>query len=345
MPIPKYGPKAGQFIPESERLDYIRANGRGEMAETPEEALASSNAANRALDPNYQDQTMAEYQADEEAKAARLADPNYAANAQQAGEQAAIANGGHTNTSNAVMGSRDRAQQGTRRNSWDDYFAAGAPTRSNVAFDTTNADASRTWQTQMIQDLQQAAAGNPNSRAQQGLQAGYADARAGQSALGSSMRGTGGGAGLRAGVLGAGNVQRGFAGDSAMLMNREQVAAQSLLAQQLAAQRGQDGQQAGAMASNALANTSLEDAMQQFYTQGGIGRDLSNYQYGAGLTSAQLGMDLESKDLEAQRNAALATSAGTAASAAAKWASSGGGDNTKYRQVDGKNSIVPDWDK
>jgi hypothetical protein len=342
MPIPKYGPKAGQYIPESERLDYIRANGRGEMSETPEEALASSNAANRALDPNFQDQTAEEYAADQAAAATRIA--NERANPRGApGEQAQPTV--PTNTSNAVMESRYGAQQGSRRNAWDDYFAAGAPTRSNVAFDTTNADASRAWQTQMIQDLQQAAAGNPNSRAQQGLQAGYADARAGQSALGSSMRGTGGGAGLRAGAAGAANVQRGFAGDSAMLMNREQVAAQSLLAQQLAAQRGQDGQQAGAMASNALSNTSLEDAMQQFYTQGGIGRDMSNYQYGAGLTSAQLGMDLESKDLEAQRNAALATATATAASAAARWATSGGGDNTTYRQVDGKNSIVPDWDK
>jgi hypothetical protein len=148
----------------------------------------------------------------------------------------------------------------------------------------------------MIQDLQQAAAGNPNSAAQKGLVSSYTDARAGQSALGSSLRGTGGGAGLRSGVAGAGNVQRGYEGDKSMLMNQEKETAQTLLAQQLAQQRAIDAAQAQGMAGNALGNQNLDDAMRQFYESQGLSFGVEQAQIRSDADRARLGFDLEAAD-------------------------------------------------
>lgn len=182
-------------------------------------------------------------------------------------------------------------------NFWRDYFAGGATsTRPGVGYNTANADAARTWQQQMIQDLQQAAAGNPNSAAQKGLVNSYTEARAGQSALGSSLRGTGGGAGLRAGAMGAGQVQRGFEGDKAMLMLQEKEAAQALLAQQLAQQRAIDAAQAQGTANNALGNQNLDDAMRQFYESQGLNFGTEQTQLAADAGRARMGFDLEASD-------------------------------------------------
>lgn len=231
---------------------------------------------------------------------------------------------------------------------WSNYFAQGAKQgpRAAIGFDTTNADAARQWQTQMIQDLQQQAAGNPNSRAQQSLAAGYDAARAGQTALGSATRGTGGGAGLRQGAMGAGNVQRSFAGDSAMLMQQEKTAAQALLAQQLAAQRQQDMSQAQGVASNVLGNTSLDDAMRQFYVSGGISTDVANTQLQADAARAAMGFDLEGQQIQSQLNDRLMGAAATGAETAGRYAAAyARPKGSGYRQVDGQDSIVPDWDK
>lgn len=228
---------------------------------------------------------------------------------------------------------------------WSNYFAQGAQSvaRPPVAYDSANADASRTWQMQMIQDLQRQAAGDTNSRAQQSLRQGYTDARAGQSAIGSATRGAGGGAGVRQGMQGAGSLQRGYAGDSAMLLNQEQTAAQSMLAQQLAAVRQTDAAQAQGVATNSMGNTSLQDAMDQFYNSQGLGMGLAEAQRGvdiaranAGITDAQRALDKEGRDAAMQ-------AAGTTAGVASLWSGRGGGSG--YRQVDGQNSIVPEWDK
>jgi hypothetical protein len=229
---------------------------------------------------------------------------------------------------------------------WSNFFAQGAqaPARAGIAYDTTNADAARGWQTQMMQDLQRQAAGDPNSRAQQGLTAAYGQARAGQSALGSGLRGTGGGAGLRAGAQGAGNVQRGYAGDQQILMTQEKQAAQAQLAAQLAQMRGQDAMQAQGAASNAMGNQSLNDAMQQFYVGGGIGADVASTQTAADRARATMGFDLEGKDIESQLLNRFGGAAATAGATGARFFGanrSGSG----YRQVDGQDSIVPDWDK
>lgn len=208
---------------------------------------------------------------------------------------------------------------------WSNYFSTGAQAapRSPVGLDLANQDAARTWQQQLMQQLHRQAAGDPNSRAQQSLAGAYTQARAGQSALGSSMRGTGGGAGLRAGVMGAGNVQRGFAGDSQMLMLQEQQAAQALLAQQLAAQRQQDAQQAAMMAQNAQQNQSLEDAMRQFYVGGGINNSVAAGQLAGDWRRAQAGFDLEAASInnELLRRGAQSVATGAAAAGRFNWGS------------------------
>lgn len=219
---------------------------------------------------------------------------------------------------------------------WSNFFAAGPGTRTGVAFDTSNADAARTWQQQLIQDLQQQAAGNPNSVAQKQLAASYANARAGQSALGSSVRGTGGGAGLRAGVQGAGNVQRGFEGDRAMLMLQEKQAAQALLAQQLAAMRSQDAAQAQGAAQNALGNTSLDDALQQFYLGQGLGLGMSEADRAVEAARTAAGLS-ERRNAIGDRTFNNAVNAGaTGLAAASRWFGTGnnGGGGTHSTHLD-----------
>lgn len=229
---------------------------------------------------------------------------------------------------------------------WGNFFSAGAGnTRAPIGLDTTNADQARGWQQNLMQDLQRRAAGDPNSRAQQSLTQGYADARAGQSALGSSMRGTGGGAGLRAGVQGAGNVQRGYAGDQQMLMTQEKQGAQALLAQQLAQMRGQDAGQAGMAAQNMMGNQGLDDAMSQFYTSQGIGHDIAGTQRAVDLGRASLGISDARNEIGREGAKDLAQAGATGLATISRFAGSGGNKGGGYRQVDGQNSIVPEWDK
>lgn len=235
---------------------------------------------------------------------------------------------------------------GNGDNFWANYFSAGATgaPRTNIGLNTTNADAARTWQTQLIQDLQQQAAGNPNSKGQQALAGAYAQARQGQQALASSARGTGGGAGLRAGVEGAGEVQRTFEGDKKVLMVQEQQAAQAALAQQLAAMRGLDANQANMMAANTQQNQGLEDAMRQFYTGGGIQQGISAAQTAADRARAQAGLDLEAQEAQSEAQQRALQAGATGLGVVSRYAGSGGGGGG-YRQVDGQNSIVPTWDK
>lgn len=229
---------------------------------------------------------------------------------------------------------------------WSNYFASNVgATRPPVGLDLANQDQSRGWQQQLMQGLQRQAAGDLNSNAQQALRQGYTDARAGQSALGSATRGAGGAAGLRQGMMGAGNVQRGFAGDQQMLKLQEQQAAQAMLAQMLAQQRSQDSAQAQAMAANSLGNQNLNNAMTQFYLNGGISNDAGAAQIAAERARASLGFDLEGRALQQQLLQRYGGAAAGASGAAATVWGGGGNQGTGYRQVDGQNSIVPDWDK
>lgn len=154
-----------------------------------------------------------------------------------------------------------------------------------------NERAARAWQDQFLQGLQRQASGDPNSRAQQALSQAYGQASQGQQSLGSGLRGTGGGAGLRAGQQGAGQVQRTYAGDSSMLMNKEQQAAQALMSQILQQQRGQDTQGASSQAATTLRGTELDNAMTQFLGTQQYNQMLANSGFDIDSVNLQLGIN------------------------------------------------------
>lgn len=167
---------------------------------------------------------------------------------------------------------------------WQNYFTnAQGPQAYNPDF--SNSEQARGWQQQLVQDLFKQASGSLDTRAQQSLAQNTQNAAAQQQALGSSIRGAGGGAGLRAGSMGAGNVERGLAGQQQMLKTQEQQQAQSALAALYAQMRGMDQSQAQAGANVALQNQSL----------------LNDWLYGREQQSAQGGMQNEQQQAEAIR--------------------------------------------
>ncbi len=229
---------------------------------------------------------------------------------------------------------------------WSNWFRDHAQNQQNRAnpYQTGNQDQARLQQQQVIQDLQRAAAGDRNSQAQQQLAQAYGGAQQQQASLGSTMRGQSAGAAMRGIQAGQQGIGRGLAGDQQMLQIQEQQAAQQMLAQLLAQQQGQDIGQAQGMAQGALGSQGLDDARRQFYMGGGIGTDLAGSQLGQDYARADLGFDLEGQNIRDNFNQSLintgATAAGTAQSI---WGRPRGGSG--YRQVDGQDSIVPDYDK
>jgi hypothetical protein len=229
---------------------------------------------------------------------------------------------------------------------WSNYFKnqfAGFQPQ-NTPYSTTNQDQARTRQQQVIQDLQRAAMGDPNSRAQQQLKQGYDAAQSQQASLGSTMRGQSAGAAMRGVHAGQQGIQRGLAGDQQMLQVQEQQAAQQQLAQLLAQQQGQDTAQAQGMAQNSIGNAGLNDAMSQFYFGAGAGTDIAHQQLQGERGRANLGFDLEGRSIDDKfYQQLMGFGAGAAGTAASVYGNSqqGGG----YRQVNGQNSIVPDYDK
>lgn len=162
-------------------------------------------------------------------------------------------------------------------NYWRDFYRQGynSPGQTPVGFQTGNQDQARLEQERVIQDLQRAARGDPNSLAQQQLAQGYQGAQQQQASLGSTMRGQSAGAAMRGVQAGQQGIQRGLAGDQQMLQLQEQQAAQQMLAQLLSQQQGQDISQAQSMAGAAQGSQGLNDAMMQFYLGGGVGQDLA----------------------------------------------------------------------
>lgn len=173
---------------------------------------------------------------------------------------------------------------------WYDYFQqqAGAPAPTPV-FNTTNQDQARTQQMQVIQDLQRAAAGDPNSMAQRQLRDAYAGAQSQQSSLGSTMRGQSAGAAQRSIQQGQQGLQRQLPGDAQMLQLQEQQAAQQMLAQLLSQQQAQDIAQAQGMANTTLGGQALDDQMRDFYLNGMLGADIGATERQNAITRAQLG--------------------------------------------------------
>ena len=115
----------------------------------------------------------------------------------------------------------------------------------------------RWYQNQVIQALQQQAAGDMNSQAQQQLRQSLANAQAQQASLGSTMRGQSAGAAMRSIRAGQQGIQRAGAGEAEMLKLQEQQAAQQALAQLLAQQHGLDIQGAQNAAAMGLGQTEL----------------------------------------------------------------------------------------
>lgn len=230
---------------------------------------------------------------------------------------------------------------------WSNWFLQGAQSPQGAfsnPYQTANQDQARAQQQQVIQDLQRQATGDPNSRAQQQLRQGYGAAQAQQASLGSTMRGQSAGAAMRGVQAGQQGIQRGLAGDQQMLQLQEQQAAQQMLAQMLAQQQGQDIAQAQGMAQGALGAQGLNDAMQQFYMQGGIQAALGANQFSQDQARAQLGFDLESQNLRDQFNQGLVgMGQGAAGTALSMWGPKSSGSG--YRQVGGQDSIVPEYDK
>ena len=175
-------------------------------------------------------------------------------------------------------------------NYWSNFYQNGPNAVTMPQFQTGNQDQARLQQQQVIQDLQRQAAGDPNSLAQQQLQQGYGAAQAQQSSLGSTMRGQSAGAAMRGVQAGQQGIQRGYAGDQQMLQMQEQQAAQAMLAQLLAQQHGQDVTQATSMAQGANQGAGLEEAMKQFYAQGGLDSALAREQRAKEQKLASLGI-------------------------------------------------------
>jgi hypothetical protein len=176
---------------------------------------------------------------------------------------------------------------------WSQFFTGGPAAVQMPTFQTANQDQARLEQQRVIQDLQLAARGDPNSRAQQQLQQGYGAAQSQQASLGSTMRGQSAGAAQRGIQAGQQGIQRGFAGDQQMLQVQEQQAAQAMLAQLLAQQQGQDISQATGMAQGVNQGNAMNEAMRQFYAQQGSGLNMEQGQIGAERAAAQRGFDLE----------------------------------------------------
>lgn len=205
---------------------------------------------------------------------------------------------------------------------WRDYYRQGYNSQgaAPIAFQTANQDQARTQQNQVIQDLQRAAMGDPNSRAQQQLQQGYGAAQSQQASLGSTMRGQSAGAAMRGIQAGQQGIQRGLAGDQQMLQLQEQQSAQAMLAQLLAQQQGQDISQAQGMAGGVQGSQGLSDAMRQFYLGGGVGMDLAGTERDNQIGRAQAGFNDQQSALT---NQLFNAGAGAAAGALGTYGSMG----------------------
>jgi hypothetical protein len=222
---------------------------------------------------------------------------------------------------------------------WQDYFRNQFGNYGNLPNyqDRQQAEARR-LQEQTIQDLQTQAAGNMNSRAQQELQGQNRMGQQSQYALASGQRG----GDMRAANQMAGRVGAQLPGQANVLKLQEQQAAQAMLAQMLAQQQGQDITQANDQSQMALRGQALQDAHNQFMMGQGAAQELGATQLQHDTNLMQAGYDLESDDISKDWfNKGMGAGAGAIGTLSNFDWNSG----PKYRQVDGKDSIVPDWDK
>lgn len=199
-----------------------------------------------------------------------------------------------------------------RYKEWSDLARAGPTTNFTNQYQTDNQEQARLQQEQVIQDLQRAARGDPNSQAQQQLQQGYRGAQQQQASLGSTMRGQSAGAAMRGVQAGQQGIQRGLAGDQQMLQVQEQQAAQAMLAQLLAQQYGQDINQAQGSAQGALNAEQLNDQMVQFYASAGMQGDTNQLQSMQDFNRARYGFDTDAKGIQDESTRRLISGGATA---------------------------------
>ena len=208
--------------------------------------------------------------------------------------------------------------------------------------DRGSLDDPRRYQNQVIQALQQQAAGDMNSRAQQQLRQQFQQARAQQASLGSTMRGQSAGAAMRSIQAGQQGISRGQAGEEQMLKLQEQQAAQAMLAQLLAQQQGLDIQGAQNAAAMGLGQTELGMNRELFGANQALNNAIAETDRLNQIGRARAGFsDAEKNLLRGYTQAGMNAVAAGAGAYAAMDKGSGGG----YRQVNGQNSIIPLEDK
>ena len=291
MAIPNWGPMMGRNVDNPD--EYARQNPPppGGKFETPAAQPTRGGVANTTLGP-----------------ALRLT-PTEEAQAKEA----------------AFVGSIGNSSD---QNYWSNYFKnnASSAAMQMPGLDTTNQNQARAQQTRVIQDLQAQASGKLTQPLRDQLQQGYSQSQAQQSSLGSTMRGQSAGAAQRGISAGQEGIQRGFAGDAQMLELQQQQAAQAMLAQLLQQQQGQDIGQAQAMASGQLQGDALNQAMQEFYANSGLGFDTERGQIAHERNLAVLGIDTANRDINKNLlktgGQALATGAATYANTNKKKTSS-----------------------
>ena len=225
---------------------------------------------------------------------------------------------------------------------WSNYFrdrAQNTPQFQNP-YRTGNMEQARLEQQRVIQELQRLANGDMSQ-----LNASYDQARGNVAALGGMRRNSGAGATMRNIATQQAGMSAQQAGDAAVLQRQQELAAQQAMQQLYGQMSAQDAAQARGMSDAELAATGLNDAMAQFYLGAGIGTDISNQQLQGDLGRASLGFDLESRDINDRLYQQLMQMGGSAAATASSIYGSQSPSSSGYRQVDGQNSIVPEWDK
>lgn len=232
-------------------------------------------------------------------------------------------------------------------NYWSDYFHNAAQQPINAAqFNTASQDQARLEQQRVIQALQAQAAGDPNSQAQQQLRNAYAGAQSQQSSLGSTMRGQSAGAAMRSIGRGQQDIARSLPGDQQMLQLQEQQAAQSMLAQMLQQQQQQDIAQAQGTAQGSLQGQGI---LSDYYRQlmgGALETGANKQQVTLGRGLAEAGFNLDANKINQQfYNDLMGAAQGATATAGTVYGNATKPSGSGYRQVDGSNSIVPEWDK
>lgn len=217
----------------------------------------------------------------------------------------------------AVLGDRNLATYDPNRE-WNMVFETGAssPYEPLPGYDLESQQRSLDMQRQAIQQLQQQASGNYETKAQQELRQQFRRQANQQQALAAGQRGmSAGGQALQART----NIAQSNAVGAGMretLKLQEQQQAQNMLGQIYAAQQAGDVGLASSLADYATKQRGLGDSMTQFYADQGIQNMLSQHSMGQDMVGANLGFDLQDRSNRRQSDARWMETIGTAAEAA-----------------------------